>query len=249
MLSILLAVTAHAGAVVKVSGHPDWPPFSWRVGNKIVGVCPELTEIVFKDLGMAVQSEPSGNWMRVQATAEEGGIDVVAGIYITNERQSYLQYAAIPLTDDVNVIWVAKGRSFPFDKWEDLVGKRGTAMLGESYGEKFDQFIKEKLVVDRVSSPDLNLKKIVAGRTDYYPFSLYGGQIQAKQLGFDGAVEDLPNPISKEGVYLAISKKSLLIPLLPEVEDGIRKRIGDGTVARLLQKYIALAAQTAPPAQ
>src|SRR5262249_55504557 len=150
-----------------------------------------------------------------------GELDAIVGIYTTEERKKYLTYPAQPYTDDSNVVWVLKGKEFPYAKWEDLIGKRGTAMQGESYGEKFDQFIKDKLTFEWVNKPDQNLKKLETGRSDYYPFSLYGGQIQVKQLGYEGKIVNLAKPISAEGVYIGLSKKSPLIKQLPAIEKAI----------------------------
>lgn len=249
LMGVALVAPAQAQQLVKISGHPDWPPFSWQSGDKMVGIGAELAEIVCKDLGLTAQVAPAGNWKRVQSDAADGTLDMIAGIYVTDERKGYLDYPPTPFTDDLNVVWVVKSRAFPFNSWNDLIGKRGTAMLGDSYGEKFDQFMKDKLTVDRVSTPDLNFKKLVAGRADFYPFSLYGGQIQAKQLGFDDKVESLPNPLSKEGAYLAISKKSPIVKYLPQIDADIKKRVADGTVDKLVKKYVALAAQPRPANQ
>jgi polar amino acid transport system substrate-binding protein len=245
LLWLLTAFTGvQAQTVASITGHPDWPPFSWRSHDKIVGVGPELTEIVFHDLGLQVVSKSIGNWKREQVQAEAGLVDVVVAIYLTEERGKYLAYTAAPFMEDANVVWVAKGKGFHFSKWEDLIGKTGCAMLGESYGEQFDLFIRQKLRIDWVNTPQQILQKLVLGRADYYPFSLYGGQIQVRQLGFADRVVALPQVISKAGVYIAISRKSNFVKYLPQIEAAVAKRRADGTVDRLVQKYLAIAAQS-----
>jgi polar amino acid transport system substrate-binding protein len=178
----------------------------------------------------------------VQNGAQNGNIDVIVGIYHTYDRAQYLAYPNLPYIEDVNVVWVLKGREFPFEEWGDLVGKRGTAMLGESYGEEFDHFINERLNIERVSTPLQNLKKLAALRSDYYPFSLHGGKIQVRQFGFGERVHHLPHSISKEGVYIAISKKSRYARHLQQLTAAIRQYSTDGTIERLETKYLDLAA-------
>jgi polar amino acid transport system substrate-binding protein len=236
-LALCAAAPAGAKDVVKITGHPNWPPFSFQHGQQIEGIGAELAAIVLKDLGFEVESTPNGNWKRVQAQAEAGAVDVIVAAYKTPERTVYLAYTDTPYMEDVNVLWVAKGRAFPFARWEDLVGKHGTAMLGESYGERFDRFIRDKLQMEWVSTPEQSLQKLALGRADYYPFSLYGGKIQIRELGFAGRVEHLSLPISTESIYLGVSKKSKLARYLPQIDAAIARRRADGTVERLVRKY------------
>ncbi len=235
---LLLAFVAPALAAdtVRLTGHPNWPPFSWQRGDKIAGIGAELAEIVFKDLGLAVISVPSGNWKRAQAQVAAGAADVLVAAYSTAERRAYLAYPATPFMQDINVVWVQEGRQFPFQRWEDLIGKHGTAMLGESYGQQFDEFIKSKLQIEWVSKPSQSLQQLVMGRADYYPFSLHGGQIQVQQFGYSGRIAYLPMPISTENIYIAISKKSKFLAYLPQIEAAIAARLADGTVERLIRK-------------
>lgn len=242
-LLLFSAGCAQAQAVVRATGHPNWPPFSWQQGDNIIGIGVELTELVFKDLGLAVSSTARGNWKRAQAQVAHGDADVLVAAYRTSERDKVMAYPAQPFMDDANVLWVAKGKAFPFHRWSDLIGKKGTAMLGESYGEAFDRYIKDKLQVEWVNSPAQSFGKLELGRADYYPFSLYGGQIQVRQFGFEGRIEHLPEVLSTEGTYIAISRKSRFIKYLPQIEASISRMRADGTIDRLVKKYVDLASR------
>ncbi len=248
-LAFLLLVTpcAQAQTTVRATGHPNWPPFSWQQGDKIIGIGAELTELIFKDLGISVAFTARGNWKRAQSQVEHGEVDILVAAYKTAERSKVMVYTAKPFMEDANVLWVAKGKAFPFRQWSDLIGKTGTAMLGESYGEAFDSYIKEKLQVDWVNTPAQSLGKLELGRADYFPFSLYAGQIVVRQLGFEGKVDNLPEVISTEGTYIAISRKSRLDKYLPQIEATIARLRADGTIDRLIKKYVDLAARPTPP--
>jgi polar amino acid transport system substrate-binding protein len=247
LLAGLSALAAQAGAFapggpIVATGHPNWPPFSWQQGNVITGAGAEVTQLVMRELGLSVTFRAVGNWKRAQAEVEAGNVDLLVAAYQTSARRQYMQFNMTPFADDANVVWVAKGRAFPFKKWEDLIGRNGTAMLGESYGQDFDTFIEQKLKVERVNTPQQNLQKLVMGRADYYPFSRYGGQIQVSQLGFDGQVEHLPGLISTEGVYLGISRKSALIAHMPKIEAIIARLRQDGTLDQIIRKHVSAAA-------
>ena len=241
MTAILLWATVlpapAAERVVTVTGHPNWPPFSWQSGERIVGIGADLAALVFKDIGFEVVSVSSGNWKRAQAQVEFGAADVLVAAYRTQDRQRYLAYPETPFMAAVNVVWVRAGKQFPFRQWDDLVGRRGTAMLGESYGQAFDTFITHRLNMEWVSTPSQSLQKLAMGRVDYYPFSLHGGKIQVKQFGFSGRIVNLPHPISTENIYLAISKKSKYAAYLPQIEAAIAARRTDGSIERLIRKH------------
>ena len=236
-LSLAAAMPAAALEPARLTGHPHWPPFSFQSGDKLVGIGPELAAIVFKDAGLNVISAPSGNWKRAQAQVEFGAADVLVAAYRTDERLRFLAYPRTPFMEDVNVVWVSKGKEFTFRRWDDLIGKNGTAMLGESYGQGFDQHIRSKLKMEWVSTPAQALQKLALGRADYYPFSLHGGMVQVREFGFSGRITHLATPIASENVYIAISRKSPYLQYLPRIEAAIAARRADGTVDRLIRKH------------
>lgn len=235
---------AYAGDTLISSGNQSYPPSSWQEGETIVGVAAELTQMIFADLGIKAESRYVGPWKRVQMDAKEGRIDLVTTIYKNKEREGYLDYPETPYMDDPNVIWVWKGKTFPFEKKEDLIGKKGLAVLGDSYGDEFDKFIAEKLTVERVADLLLNFKKLEVGRADYMPYGLHSGIIAAKQYGYADKVEYLPKPLLSAEMYIAISKKSAFRKYLPELEKGIRKYKADGTIDKLIRKYIDIYVST-----
>lgn len=243
LLAMLLARPLKAQETALVTGHPGWAPYTWQHDASLVGIGAELAEIVFKDIGIKAVVKPAGNWARVQSEVANGNIDVIASAYMTDERKQLFVFPAVPYLEDTNVVWVMKGKEFPFKKWDDLIGKKGTALKGESYGAKFDQFIKDKASMQWVDRASANFQNLKSGGADYYPFSVHGGKIQAQRAGLDGKVEHLDEVISKEGVYFAIGKKSRFVKFAPQLEDAIKKRIADGTLTRLEKKYVALAAE------
>jgi polar amino acid transport system substrate-binding protein len=67
-----------------------------------------------------------------------------------------------------------------------------------------------------------------------------------RQFGFDGKIEHLPEVLSTEGTYIAISRKSRLIKHMPQIEAAIAKMRADGTIDRLVKKYVDLASRPPP---
>lgn len=224
------------------SGHPDWPPFSWKSGNKIIGVGPELVKKIFNDIGIKnINYNYRGNWERVLLDTKTGNLDILVSAYKTPKRAKFLNYAEIPYAYDENKIWTLKGHEFAFKNWKDLIDKKGAMAGGESFGEEIDNAINLKLIdIYRVSYSKKILTMLENGRIDYYPYSYYSGLIFAKQLGYDEKIVSSPISLSVEPIYISISKKSKLVFDIKNISKLVDKYKKDGTVKKIIDKYMRI---------
>lgn len=86
-------------------------------------------------------------WRRVLDNAKHGEIDIICGLYRTSARAEYLDFSIPLLRDEIRVFTTGE---LPINSYEDLVGLRGTAVLGSSYGEEFDAFAAKHLRLTRL---------------------------------------------------------------------------------------------------
>jgi polar amino acid transport system substrate-binding protein len=236
IILMLFSANAYSGEVMTASGHPEYPPVMWKQGDEIIGVGPELMKLVFKPLGVTAKCPYRGDWYTVQDELKNSKIDALVGIYMTDERKAIMDFS-IPFTKDPVVIFVAKGKTFPFEKREDLIGKKGVSTTGDSFGQAFDAFISAKLDVKRSVTVKENFDKLLSGQADYFIFAMYSGNFEAKKLGMADKIEHLKKEASVENFYFAVSKKSRFAPLIPKANKCIEKLLKDGTVDRLVIKY------------
>lgn len=96
---------------------------------------------------------------------------MIAGAFLTPERAEYLEFCKPNYTTVDQVIIVAKGKMFQFGKWEDLIGLKGVAIVGDSFGKEFDEFMAEKLDVVRGSNLFQGFKMLEKGRINFMPGS------------------------------------------------------------------------------
>ncbi len=249
-LSALLSGMAWAGdcdscKVITVTGNAEYPPLTWRDKRdptRITGFAIELLEIAFKDLGIKVESRYVGPWARAQANVRGGLVDMLAGAYITEERKTYMDYITPPFIQDSTVIFVKKGREFRFESWDDLMGLRGGAPIGNSYGEAFDRFEKEKLNIERVPLLDQAFDKLQAGRNHYVVYGLYPGLAEAEVSGRREWLTYLPNSVISEGLYFTISKKSPCnCPMIREhLARKVKEMAAQKLPEQLLEKYLRI---------
>jgi polar amino acid transport system substrate-binding protein len=231
---------AHACEKLYVSGATDWRPVAYLVKNtrERRGFAYDVIQMIGKELKIPIilQKEIKP-WKRILFEVKEGYIDVVAGIYWTKERSKIYQFS-VPFAHIKNVIFVKKGKEFPYEKFEDLIGKTGGNVLGGAIGGGFDEFRKKHLKVQEVSSQTQSFKKLMVDRIDYIPLNYFEGIELIKELGLTEQVSILPKPLTSSPLYIAFSKKSSCISLLPKINEIIRRRQNDGSIDRIIYKYI-----------
>jgi polar amino acid transport system substrate-binding protein len=231
--------------VITVTGNAEYPPVTWQDKNdprKMTGSAIELLELAVKDLGIRVEGKYVGPWARAQANVRGGLVDMLAGAYITEERKVYMDYITPPFMMDPTVVFVKMGDDFKFERWEDLVGLRGGAPIGNSYGEKFDAFEKKHLAIERVPLIGQAFDKLESGRNQYVVYGLYPGLAEAEVEGRRARISYLPNSVISEGLYFAISKKSPFNT--PQIKDHLAKKVKEFASQKLpeqlMEKYLKL---------
>lgn len=149
-----------------------------------------------------------GSWARVQRLAQLGEIDLVAGAFITSERIGYMDYVLPPMTHLPTNVWVPRDRPFVYRHWPDLEGKRGGTLINNSFGQRFDQFAVENLMIEGVRSIDQSFLMALAGRVDYVLYEQLQGWVKLGRLGLADQFVALDPPVSSEGLYFAFPKRS-----------------------------------------
>ncbi len=242
-------VPAHAGEnkpVIRVAGLSNYPPVMWASRDAYHGVAAELTQTVFSEMGMDVKFVVLP-WKRVLEVAREGGIDVVAGLYKTDERESYLLYS-IPFLEDPGVLFVRKGKIFPYHCWDDLVGKKGVVNRGYSWGEEFDSFMAKKLDIIRVNEPIQGFRLLMRSdrHADYYLYGLIPGILELKRYGISDRIDYISEPVTHEYFYFAISKASGKSSMAEPLNRILKRLIRNDYINFLVVKYTEVCSKNPP---
>ncbi len=218
------------------SGHPEWPPIMFKSGEVIDGAGPALVKKIFDSINVPITFPHEGAWDQVQAKARTGEVDVLVAAYKTAERLTYMDYSDAYTVDPI-VLFVAKGKTFPFEKWDVLKTKKGVAMTGDSYGQEFDDFSSTSLKLARVATTDEALSMVLKGEADYFIYSLYAGTVQLKNTNQADKFDHIQKPVANENFYITISKKSPLVTYMPQINEAIEKYKADGTIEGLVAQF------------
>lgn len=227
-LSMFVALTLTGGAAfaeectkITATGHRYYPVIAYRDGDKIVGAAPTLVETIAKQINIPLESKYMGTWEEAQAAARDGKADMIFGLYYNDERATYFDYVQPAFTFDDVAIFVLKGREFPFTDKNDLIGKKGVTNLGESFGNEFDAFMKEKLDVARAHGIDGAFKDLLDGKADYLIAGYYPGLAEAAREGVEDKVGPLKQALLSQEMFVAFSKKSPCRSLVDKFGQGI----------------------------
>ena len=213
---------------ITATGHPQYPAIAYEDGDNIAGAAPALVGAIAKDLKIPLESKFMGTWEEAQAAARDGKADMIFGIYYNDERATYLDYVQPAFMFDDVAIFVVKGKEFPFKGQDALIGKKGVTNQGESYGNEFDAFIKDKLDVARAEGIDAAFKDLLAGKADYVIAGYYPGLAMAAELGVEDKIEALSPALLTAEMFVAFSKKSPCTSLAPQFGEAIAAMTTDG---------------------
>ena len=206
---------------IAATGHPAYPVIAYKDGDNIVGAAPTLVETIAKQINVPLESKYTGTWEEAQAAARDGKVDMIFGIYYNDERATYLDYVQPAFTFDDVAIFVVKGKEFPFTDKSDLIGKKGVTNRGESFGNEFDAFMKERLDVARADGIDGAFKYLLDGKADYLIAGYYPGLAEAAREGVQDKVGPLNQALLSQEMFVAFSKKSPCKSLVSKFGQGI----------------------------
>lgn len=207
MIFILLYATGIWAEEPLVIVTDPWPPYTVEIDGDIRGTDVEITQAVFRQLGIPVniQFYP---WKRCLMMVETQKADAILDASITPERQAFLYFPDEPVSEGITVFFIKKGRTIPFTALDDLNGLRVGAGLGYSYCDDIDQasFMEH---AERVPTLEQNFKKLLADRLDVVVEVDAVGYFTAKQMGILDQITIIPHAsYCQGGNYLAFSKKS-----------------------------------------
>ncbi len=218
-------------------GHADYPPWNWRKGEQIVGVCAEITRRVFEAQGLAVDNRYVGPWKRCQAQVKRGAVDVNICAFRNDTRERYSVFMDTPMGVNDTAVFVKAGHEFPFQRWQDLSGKRAAMVLGVSMGQAFDEFMQHNTTLVRVSDQQQAYRMLLGGRVDFVATGRQLGQIQLRQAGMEKDIVSLDTPILSGKLYISMSKQSPYLDHLEVAEKLLNQPGYQEMVRALLEHY------------
>lgn len=223
---------------VVFSANPDYPPYHWAEGDRIVGASVALTGRILDEMGIRWEARFVGPWPRVLKSAEYGEIDLVVSLKPTPEREAYLEFTRNPAFPNPMAVFVARARPLKFDRLTDLVGKRGGRAAGDRFGDAFDRFAAAQLALEDAESLEINFQKLAAGRIDYVVTGLHTGRAHLLRQNMAERIVALPRPVNVGFIHHGFARKSPCASLLAAVDAKLAEAQSQRLPARLIEEAL-----------
>ncbi|GHD81621.1 hypothetical protein GCM10011419_27910 [Vogesella fluminis] len=240
-----LSPLAHAAcARLVTSGNPEYPPFLWqdpKNDSRLIGANAELMQLVAREIGIPIEVRYAGPWGRVQESARNGRIDLIAGAFLTQPRLTYLRYLQPPIRDTQTLIWTRQQHPLQYQRWEDLQGQEGITVVNNSFGQAFDQFAAANLKLQQVGSVKNALQMLGLGRADYLIYEDAPGLAYAASLNIKG-LRASTVPVSREKLYLTVALASACNneQLAERLSRAMKKLSDERVMDALVEKYLRI---------
>ena len=243
LLSIVILSAAfwnnlvHAESVVTFVGDP-WPPYvEGELGEDAKsGIAVEIVNEIFAQIENARARFPLIPWNRALREVEEGLQDGIGILLKTPEREQYMVYSE-PMLVDLDLVWStteAGKQAFEWSVIDDFNGLRVGVVDGYSYGATIDQEIERgRLDVIKLQAVEQMFAMLANDRLDLVLATDSVGRAMSKK--FPGAgIKAAKRATSSHIYYLAISKKSPAVDLIPEINRIIKQLKADGVIEQIV---------------
>ncbi|MCP4136546.1 MAG: amino acid ABC transporter substrate-binding protein [bacterium] len=223
-----------------------WPPFNEGVEGKepTGGYAVAVTRKVFTRAGVPFEMTLYP-WKRCLAQMKTGGKDAIWLITKNKEREEYMVFSE-PLFVDPYLVYysVERMKKFTWTRWEELKTYRVGIIAGFNYGDSFWKAAKKyRYKTDEVKTDIQNVRKLVYNRVDIIIINkTVAEHIILKNPEFRGKIAPArgatpaAKAVKNAVCYMAFSKKSARVALLPKINAAIRSMKADGTITRILNK-------------
>lgn len=245
-LEVSCALVAFAAALAGAQGRvsvvtPGIAPFSWEDGDGVTGIGADLTEEVFRRIGIPVEitvMPPA----RSLAMAQSGEFDAIFPLAKTAEREAFLAYPAEPFIDQPVSVFTLRDSPVAYDgSAASLTGRSIGMIMGGKYSAELTQAFKDGTLKApyEVAEYGQLVKLLVLSRVDAIIGPRSSILYAVKQERVAGRINELSPPVvASSPAYLAVVKKGKATGLVDEIDAALRAMKKDGTYDRIVKGYL-----------
>lgn len=236
MLSIFKSEDVNAETLQVVMD--DYPPLSYEKNGEIKGLSTQVLTAALNVAGLKANISQYP-FARAYAMTQEGTNIFEYCVARTPEREKLFQWVGIVGVGDHGLL-ALKDSKIEIKQFEEL----SNYYIGTVYEDLVDQYLRVRvsqynLRLDRVSSYELNMKKLLNNRFDLYGGNILVGKYFAQKLGTgnDGVKEiytfkDLAVP------YYLVTGPSTSPELVKKLREAFDEIHRNGTYQKIVKSYI-----------
>lgn len=208
----------------------EYPPFNMTDGSgRIVGMSTEVVQQLLQRAGIGHDIEMLP-WVRAYNRAIQERDSCVYATTRTEQRESQFKWIG-PISETTWVLFARSDNARAIHSLEDVRPYR----IGGYSGDALAQYlIARNFDVDLARADEQNVRKLLAGRIDYWASGRYSGAILLQREGVRNVRPVLT--FNTTFLYLACNP-SLSDQTVAKLNDLLARMRKDGTVAKISSRY------------
>jgi len=208
----------------------EYPPFNMTDGSgRIVGISTEVVQQLLQRAGIGHDIEMLP-WVRAYNRAIQERDSCVYATTRTEQRESQFKWIG-PISETTWVLFARSDNARAIHNLEDVRPYR----IGGYSGDALAQYlIARNFDVDLARADEQNVRKLLAGRIDYWASGRYSGAILLQREGVRNVRPVLT--FNTTFLYLACNP-SLSDQTVAKLNDLLARMRKDGTVAKISSRY------------
>lgn len=221
--------TETAKETLVMATNAEFPPYEYHEGDSIVGIDAEVAQAIADKLGMELKIEDvsfDSIIPGVQAKKYDMGM---AGMTVTPEREKSVNFST-SYAKGVQVVIVKEGSDIK--SIDDLTGKKigvQTSTTGDIYAT--DDFGEENIT--RYENGAVAVQALVSGKVDCV---IIDNQPAKSYVAANEGLSILDTAYAEEDYAICFNKENT--DLQQKVNKALEELIADGTVQKIVDKYI-----------
>jgi len=215
-----------------------WPPYQMETRDGLTGFSTEVVKAVLKEMDVEIESIEPYPWKRALTFLEHGFKDGLFSANFTPERETFAIYPKEMIVESPWVIW-SRGND-AITSLDDLKGKTVGVVIGYSYTDEFWDFIQTYCTVDKVTTDEINFKKLHNGRI-FATVAEYGnGMYLANKLGFTDIRPQKQVVIKEDGLYMMFNRDNVSQGFVDDFSERLAKFKTTDAYKALYQRYFTI---------
>ncbi len=236
IFTILLLISTVEANELKIMTEIFSPyQFKDEIDGHLIGISTEIVQAIQKEIGDTnkIKIYP---WVRGNKLLDKKVNTALFSMMRTKSREDKYKWVG-PLDKLKIVFFKRKNSPITLSSIDDArkVKKIGVTKKVANYEILSSMGFKNLDVAG--GSDDKNIKKLLKGRIDLWPYVKAAGLYNAKKIGQAGMIVPIPNVVLASGdLYIAFNKKTddKIIQKWQEAFDKLRK---NGTIAKIKARY------------
>ncbi len=217
-------------ATLTMATNAEFPPYEYKEGDNIIGIDAEVAQAIADKLGMKLEIVDT-KFDSIIPGVQSGKYDMgMAGMTVTEERQQSVSFSDSYATGIQSII-VKEGSDIK--SVDDLSSK---TKIGVQLGTTGDIYAKDDFGDEAVSEYDKGadaVQALIAGKIDCV---IIDNQPAKSFVAANEGLQILETAYAEEDYAICFKKDNT--ELQTKVNDALKELIADGTVQKIVDKYI-----------